>query len=60
MCSRESREASVAGAGVGDEVKGAEAGGHGFRAFIVQCTHFLFILTEGTIGEYLAETSDRA
>jgi len=50
----------VAGAGVGDEVKGAEGGGHGFRAFIVQCTHFLFILTEGTIGEYLAETSDRA
>ena len=43
--------------GVGDEVKGV--GGHGFRAYIVHCTHFLFILSEGTIGEFLAETSDR-
>ena len=34
-------------------------GGHGFRAYIVHCTHFLFILSEGTIGEFLAETSDR-
>ena len=58
MCSRESKEASVAGVEVW-VMRSKGWGGHGFRAYIVHCTHFLFILSEGTIGEFLAETSDR-